>query len=241
VTEELTSKEYWDKHTGGSSAARAFSELFSRYLKKSSTDRIAIEIGCVPGKFLGYVCKYFGYFPEGVDFLKDADEITGKTLRKFGLAEYEIYTEDFLKWKADKEYDLVMSFGFIEHFQNPDEVLKKHIDILKKGGMIILEVPNFANGQRLLHYLLDRENLSKHNINVMNKSYFKIVAQKFNLKIAYLGYYGGLFHFWWENNNPTNIQKKVYSILMKIDKFTSKIDFCNKYFSPFLLMIAKKE
>ena len=217
-----------------------FSGLFWKYLHKSNKDRVALEIGCVPGRFLAYVCKHFGYFPEGIDFVKDADQITGKILRNSGIKEYKIYTQDFLEWKAEKKYDLVLSMGFIEHFQNPYEISKKHVDILKKGGKLILEVPNFANGQKLLHYHLDRENLSRHNTASMSKSYFKTFAKRFNLRIDYLGYYGGLFKFFWINKHPTRMQNRAYMVLNAISNFTKKINLANRYFSPYLIMIAQK-
>ena len=245
---KLTSKEYWDEYWGETKRISSdldkkvlFKEIFSRYLINAEKNKVAIEIGCVPGLNLAYICKNFGYFPEGIDFVKNSEKITGQTLRNFGLNKYRIYTEDFLKWKPVKEYDLVISRGFIEHFLNPDEIINKHINLLKKGGKIILEVPNFGNGQKSLHWYLDRENLSKHNTNVMSIPYFKETARKYNLKIDYLDYYGGLFDFWWENKNANITQKMAYCILRLTGLITKKISFSNKYFSPFILMIAEKK
>lgn len=240
----LASKEYWDKIKGVSRDFKkkgVFEELFSRYLKNAGKNKVAIEIGCVPGLYLAYVCKNFGYFPEGIDFVRDSEKITGQTLRNFGLNKYRIHTKDFLEWKPARKYDLVLSFGFIEHFLNPDEIIKRHIKLLKKGSKIILEVPNFGNGQKCLHYCLDRENLSRHNTKVMNTSYFKGVAKKYNLKIDYLGYYGGLFNFWQENENANIAQKIVYYILTHMGNITKKISLNNKYFSPYLIMVAEKK
>jgi 2-polyprenyl-3-methyl-5-hydroxy-6-metoxy-1,4-benzoquinol methylase len=38
----------------------------------------------------------------------------------------------------------VISFGFIEHFDNPENVIQKHLDLLKPGGILIVGVPNFT-------------------------------------------------------------------------------------------------
>ena len=240
----LVSREYWNGKGVCSSNFEdkvIFSELFSTYLKNIGKNKVAIEIGCVPGLYLAYVCKHFGYFPEGIDFVRDSEEITGQTLRNFGLNEYEIYNEDFLKWKTEKKYDLVLSLGFIEHFLDTDEIIKKHVSLLKKGGKIIVEVPNFRYGQMWLHYFLDRENLLRHNTNVMNISYFKTVAKKYTLKIDHLGYYGGLFRFWWENKKPTKVQRIAHYFLTLVGEVTRRIGMNNRYFSPYLIMIAEKK
>ncbi len=245
---KLTSKEYWDKYWDETKRISSdlnkkvkFKKIFSKYLRNAEKNKVAIEIGCVPGLYLAYICKNFGYFPEGIDFVKDSEKITGQTLRNFGLNKYRIYTEDFLKWKPVKEYDLVISLGFFEHFLNPDEIINKHIKLLKKGGQIILQTPNFGNGQKTLHWYLDREGLSKHNTNVMSLPYFKETARKNNLKIDYLDYSGGLFDFWWENKNANIAQKMAYCILRLIGLITRRISFSNKYFSPFILMVAEKK
>lgn len=244
MAEILASKEYWDKIKGSSrnfTKKVIFEKLFSRYLKKNAGEKVAIEIGCVPGLILAYVCENFGYFPEGIDFVRDSEKITGQTLKNFGLNKYRIYTKDLLEWKTTKKYDLVLSFGFIEHFLNPDEIMKRHINLLKNGGTIILEMPNFGNGQKWLHYYLDRENLSRHNTEIMGTSYLKGVAGKYNLKIDYLGYYGGLFYFWWENENASIAQKLAYYILTYIGDITKRISLNNKYFSPYIIMVAEKK
>lgn len=240
----LASKEYWDKTKRGSSDSEEkviFKELFSKYLRNAGKNKVAIEIGCIPGLYLAYVCKNFGYFPEGIDYVEDAEKITGQTLRNFGLNKYRIYTKDFLKWKPPKKYDLVLSFGFIEHFLNPDEIINKHINLLKKGGKIILEVPNFGNGQKWLRCHLDLENLARHNTQVMSIPYFKRTARKHNLEIDYLGYYGDLFDFWWENENANITQVIAYYILKRFATITKRISLNNKYFSPYLIMIAEKK
>jgi SAM-dependent methyltransferase len=244
VSDRLTAKNYWDTNkvvTSDYPEIAIFSELFSKYLNSTEKNRVAIEIGCVPGSFLAFVCKNFGYFPEGIDFRDDTEELTGKTLQRFGLTEYKICTADFLEWTPDKKYDLVLSMGFIEHFSDADEIVRRHIDLLKKGGKVVLEVPNFANGQKLLHYFLDKPNLLRHNLNVLNMSYFKTVAKKFGLKINYLGYYGGLFSFWWENQNANFAQKTAYKFLTLLGQVTKRINLTNKYFSPYIVMIAEKK
>jgi len=44
---------------------------------------------------------------------------------------------------SDDRYDLVCSFGFIEHFENFLEIIALHDKILKQGGQLIITTPHF--------------------------------------------------------------------------------------------------
>ena len=172
--------------------------MFYKYLQKTK-DKTCLEIGCVPGRFLAYICKNFGYFPEGIDYVKGTKKITEKTLALNGLQKFSIFEKDFLQWETAKQYDLVCSFGFIEHFEGDlnRQVIEKHVRLLKPGGKLIMDIPNFNYCQYLFHLMLNREVLSTHNIKIMNLALFQKNSRKtHDLKILHLDYYGGLFNYW---------------------------------------------
>lgn len=242
-SELLTSASNWSgRQSRGEIKSILFGDLFFKYLKKSQ-DKACLEIGCVPGRFLAYICKNFGYFPEGIDYMKDTEKITGETLLRNDLREFTIYEEDFTKWKTSKRYDLVCSFGFIEHFEGDSnrQVIEKHVELLKPEGKLIIDIPNFNYGQYLFHLMLNREVLGTHNIKVMNLAYFRKIAKTYNLKILHLGYYGGLFNYWGLTSDANFLQKLIFKVLKKVSKFTKKIRFLNnRFFSPFIVFIAEK-
>jgi len=71
----LTSRSNWSgRHSRGEIKSILFEDLFLKYLDKTR-GKTCLEIGCVPGKFLAYICKNFGYFPEGIDYVKDTKKI----------------------------------------------------------------------------------------------------------------------------------------------------------------------
>jgi SAM-dependent methyltransferase len=90
-------------------------------------------------------------------------------------------------------YDIVVSLGVIEHFNDPTAVVARHIELLKPGGVLILEVPNMAG--RFNHWLLQKAKmhdlLEHHNLSVMSKGYFAALAKQFGLEIKFLDYVGG--------------------------------------------------
>jgi len=215
-----------------------FSGIFRKHLRKSNAR--AIEIGCYPGSFIAYIAKKFGYFPEGIDFVERNEEVCAQTFKANGLNDYKIYNEDFLKWKTKNKYGLVSSFGFIEHFSNPEEIVKRHIDLLDSHGTLILEVPNFNGLRYWIAKHTDRETLDKHNMEVMNLEFYRKISQKYNLKVKYLGYIGK-FEYTWANYHPSLFQKIFYYPFKILSKATLNHQFKNKFLSSWLLFIAERE
>ena len=156
---------------------------------------------------------------------------------------HELISHDIskLKWKTDKKYDLVCSFGFIEHFTNAEEIIKKHIDLVKKGGKVIVEVPNFSGVPGFFHKIVDGPSLKQHNTSIMNLDFFRKIAKQNNLKVLYLGYYGS-FHFQWgygRRETANLLQKGIYALLKLISKLTIHIKMRNKM-SNYIFFIAEK-
>ena len=243
---DLTTEEFWNKlgrkipQPGDKTVDMEFHEILEEYLKPSSGT--ALEIGCVPGTFLAYLKNKFGYFPEGIDFDEHTIRVTSQTLKNFGVKHFNIYNVDFNKWETNKKYDLVCSFGFIEHFDNAEVIVKKHVHLTKKGGKIVIEIPNFGGVPGFFHKLVDKPNLEKHNTSIMNLDFFKKVAEKNKLKILYLGYYGS-FHFQWGygRRNTANIfQKGIYFCLKMISKITINFKMRNELSNNIILIAEKK-
>jgi len=235
---DLTVERDWeDMESEGWIKDLPIKNLLHKYLSK--TKGTALEVGCVPGQFLAYISREFGYFPEGIDYVKDAKEITGKTLQNNGIKKFNIYQTDFRTWKPKKKYDLVCSFGFIEHFKNPEEIMKKHAALLKRGGKLLVDVPNFGGFRGWFQKTVDTENYNKHNPEVMNIQFYQKFTEENNLKILYLGYSPG-FKLWWINQHPTLYQKIIHHFFKIISLATENLNMNNRL-SPFIVFIAEKK
>lgn len=246
MKKELTSKEYWQNSWDVSSKLDAayfknpFKSQFKKYISHGENKKYALEVGCVPGIYLGHLAKYFGYNVEGIDYVSGAKHTTQNTLQKFNVTKAKIYEQDFFTWKPKKKYDLVCSFGFIEHFTNVDLVVDQHLELLRDNGTLVLEIPNFSGIQYLLHKFLDRANLERHNTEIMNLEYFNYIARKNNLNIICLEHAGGIFDFWWENTSPNILQRLVFNFLRPLAFFGRKIPLKFHKTSPFIIFIASK-
>jgi hypothetical protein len=126
-----------------------------------------------------------------------------------------------------------MSLGLIEHFDDVDTVISKHIEWLKDGGILILGVPNFRGLTRFIQHFLDKSLLDKHNLSIMNINYFRSIGKKFSLKEVEVKYIGSfepdlpipITRF----GNPIQIIIKVFFLNFITQKIIySKILYKNK-------------
>lgn len=245
MTDKLTSEfdweQYWSKHNIQKINRIIFDDLFKKYFEINSNLK-CIEVGCVPGNYLAFLHKNFGYKIYGIDYLRGMEEIIKKNFELNNVTNYHIYNTDFTKFQIEDKFDIVLSVGFIEHFKNYEEIIKKHISLLNKNGILFIATPNLKYGQYLLHRLLDNKNLKKHNLEAMNPKKIKEILEKNNLKILYSGYYKS-FKFWVENIEKRNfLIKKIIILIILIGQYFFKhVNIPNRYFSPFIVNIAKKK
>lgn len=163
-------------------------DVFDKYLPKNKNMTI-LEIGGAPGDFLVYMYKNFGYKIHAIDY----SEIGCRKMKEnFDLLNIPItifqgdifHTDDNYLGK----YDIVYSLGFIEHFNDLDTVIKKHLEFLKPGGILLIDTPNFLGINGFFVKKLAPRAFSKHNLSAMDISNWKTFENKFNLKPLFKGY-----------------------------------------------------
>lgn len=70
--------------------------------------------------------------------------------------------------RAGCGYDVVCSFGVIEHFADWRTFLERQASLVAPGGRLVVTAPNFRGWlQHGLHRALDRENLERHCLEAM--------------------------------------------------------------------------
>lgn len=253
---ELTDKEYWNskyepKVKVKLSGLRGFQyyeilKMIQPFMKGSNI----IEIGCAPGNLLLDIAKTFNLEPYGVEYAPKGAEMTKDNFKANGFEEKNVILADFFdeKFQNDnkEKYDIVASFGFIEHFDNTNEVIKKHMNLLKKEGILILTIPNMKKGNR---FFFTKDILNKHNLSIMEpKELGKRVPKELEIKL--LGYHGGFFNFglfFYRSRFLENV-RRVFSLLQKltIDPLSmlllkAGIRLNNKWFSPSIMLIGTKK
>lgn len=157
-----------------------------------------LELGCAPGLVSALVCTRVAFSPHGVDFSGDAD-LYLETLKAAGLCDAVLHRGDLRNFRPDRPFDVVASFGLIEHFEDPAEILDHHDRMLRNGGLCLVVVPNFRKVQFLYHRIFDRRDMAMHNTAAMTPRLFADFARRRGHRVRYLGYAGRL-RFW---NAPT--------------------------------------
>jgi SAM-dependent methyltransferase len=169
---------------------------FDRCLAKTLAKRLegvqgdVFEVGCAPGKWLTFMARTFGMKASGIEYSEAGMRATRRNFELLGLSVDTIMAGDFFKTEPVARFDVVMSFGFIEHFDDPNEVVARHAGWLKPGGTLVIGVPNFNGIYRPLQWILDRSILDKHNLDTMRLDYFQHLAQRLGLNLESLEYIG---------------------------------------------------
>lgn len=224
---------------------RCLSQALKEHLNIDFLEREAFEIGCAPGKWLAFMAKEFGLKPNGVEYSKSGMEATMKNFHLMGLNSGKIQTGDFFQIKPDRQFELVMSFGFIEHFTDVDSVVELHLKWLKPGGTLILGVPNFNGIYKIIQKILNNEILEKHNLDIMNLSYFHHLASKFNLQKNFIGYIGSFEPVLpIGGKDPVSFLQFCTNIFLQITKKMRRLrlfdNINHPFFSSYILSIYKK-
>ena len=98
-----------------------------------------LDIGCGRGLYL-IALRKMGWKVSGIEI--DAD--SAKCAREqYGLSVRTGPAEEALGEFADKQFDVVTMWHVLEHLFDPSGVLSEVHRILKPGGILMLEVPNF--------------------------------------------------------------------------------------------------
>jgi len=125
----------------------------------SGKAKTIFELGCGASQILLLAAKK-GLEVSGIDFNKESIDSLFVYLQNKRTKVGKLICQDIYKYDCtplSNQYDIVISSGFIEHFSNPTEVIRKWQIILKPGGKMICMIPNFLsiNAEILKKYDLD--------------------------------------------------------------------------------------
>lgn len=241
------SKEYWEHHYEIIKPENAYkSDTIRLWIEQhispvsKNENKTCIEIGCYPGPHLS-IFGDLGYELYGIDYCKQLD-LLPESLKNAGYRVGKFWKEDFFRFVPQKKFDVVASFGFIEHFTNFIDVLEKHISLVDSKGYLVLEVPNFIGGfQKWFHSNFDKLNYDCHYIPAMDIEKWIDVLNKENYKIIYKGYFGR-FDFWTEYERRSLLTRFFLKVSSKIIRpcLRGALPKDKRLYSPFGGIIAQK-
>lgn len=120
-------------------------KLVDKYLECLEPNSFIVNAGCGLGQWVFYSYKK-GFCSIGLDIARDTiTRLNHYILSKgMSLSRIQFIEDDIrnIKHIKDDFCDLIFSFGVLEHFEDNITVLEQFYKILKRGGYVIITVPN---------------------------------------------------------------------------------------------------
>jgi 2-polyprenyl-3-methyl-5-hydroxy-6-metoxy-1,4-benzoquinol methylase len=267
MIKSIVSKKYWDTTWENSTMPKEieygdkklkntvnieFDKIFSKILSQANLQQTSLlEVGCANSAWLPYFKKRFGFEVSGLDYSELGCKKSMDFLAHEGVVG-NIYCEDFFNDDSDLvgKFDIVVSFGVVEHFENTAATLEALAKYLKPDGVLITIVPNLSGIIGFIQKRLDRKVFDLHIC--LDKPALIESAKKARLKTILVDYLVPL-NFGILNTNcikKTNLFypiKRLLMILLSrasllvwfIDKILLKIK-TNRTNGSYLISVATK-
>lgn len=198
MKDKLTTQDYWETYYAQNHAKREhiigvcsyYDKYWDQFIDEPSQGKSLIEIGGFPGGYLSYLSSKYELEPTCLDFNSDTSQIE-QCFKIMGVENYSILVKDFTTFRPNLKYDYVISMGFIEHFEDFDTILDKHLEYLKPDGKLLIMIPNLRYLRKIYGILCDHDNLKSHNLKSMKSKVFKDFAARNNIHLRSFNYFGG--------------------------------------------------
>lgn len=244
LTDRSFWKSFWEAKKGLIFPIKAnyvFGDILGKLIAEKQI-KTAIELGGFPGYYATYLKKYQKLDTTLFDYYIHRD-IIKKLLEANGLSESDItiIEADLFNYTPEKQYDLVSSFGLIEHFNDTKAIIETHLQFLKPGGVLFITLPNFVGVNGWVQRKFDRDNYDKHNINSMNLQLLADSCRQLGLKEVEC-YYSGKFSIWLENKAEQSAMAKLFvkGLWFAGKVFTKIVPVESKALSPYIVLKAVK-
>jgi 2-polyprenyl-3-methyl-5-hydroxy-6-metoxy-1,4-benzoquinol methylase len=260
-TDKLSSMDYWDDVLKRATLPRLVNKkqyspwlinsFFSGFIVKEKY-RTLIEIGAGSSAWLPFLAREYNLKVSGLDYSEPGCRICEENLKLLGIDYDEIICEDIFKWRSETKYDIIISLGVIEHFENPGEILKIISGHLNENGLIITVVPNTSG----LGGSLTRSFLPE--VSEIHKVITKNLLMKLHedngfttLKNDYTGFFYPMLIPWSVKTDgvlfkKNSVRRKItMNIINLINTLVTKtlrafrVNTSSRYFSPFVIYVGK--
>jgi cyclopropane fatty-acyl-phospholipid synthase-like methyltransferase len=199
-----TTREYWENLWESDSDAKAFDPnasgihqwvnqgfhtYFSHLFKPTDTKgKKLLEVGCGGSIWLPYFSKEYDFKISGLDYSEQGCMLAKKILENEDVSGKIIYADLFKPApKMVAAFDIVISFGLVEHFENTGACIKAIKKYLAPGGLLITFIPNMAGFTGFLQKVLNKQVYDLHV--VMNNKSLKSAHREAGLSIDEGGYF----------------------------------------------------
>lgn len=246
----LTQKKFWSENWKMTKLPARY--FYNNYARKIIADLIGqyvdegcdsfLEIGGCPGKWADYFFSKFGIICDSMDYDESNVEITRKNYALLNI-KGKVFLGDITDANQayNEQYDIVLSDGLIEHFSDSAKVFANHLKFLKKGGLLVIGVPNIKKSW-FYNFFARQDEKNYNGYRHVDKKELESHAKNNGLEILFCGYLGvfnlGLIHSFRMNFFKSKLivaLDLIANFLLKIMKVKKETET----FSPAIYLIAK--
>jgi SAM-dependent methyltransferase len=156
--------------------------------------RSAVEIGSAPGQNAVELARGLGVTPFGIEYTEEGARLNRQLFLRNGINPENVRCEDFFSPALDAlrgMFDIALSFGFVEHFDDPVAVIKRQIDLCRTGGHAVIAIPNLRGLYYSWNKMFNPRVIETHNIAMMrDDTFFEMCESIGNLQIVFRGFVG---------------------------------------------------
>jgi len=227
---------------------RRFHQFFQQMFEGYDTSSMELaEIGCAQSVYLPYFAKQYGFKVSGIDRSETGCGRARMILEREGV-KGEIYCADFFAIPPELigRFDVVISFGVIEHFTQTAEALRAMATLLKPGGRMFDDIPNFTGVLGIYQKLLDRGMYDAHV--PMSREKLASAHQEAGLEIESCDYFMPIclevinverwprnVLYWFTIRSHTAISRAVWFVDDHVVRLPQ-----NRWTSPFIYCVSRK-
>jgi O-antigen/teichoic acid export membrane protein/GT2 family glycosyltransferase/2-polyprenyl-3-methyl-5-hydroxy-6-metoxy-1,4-benzoquinol methylase len=224
--------------------------IYERHLPKKPGARV-LEVGSAPGDFLVRLREAFEFDPYGIEYSDSGVEMNRQIFAANSIDPNNVIHGDFLSDEFHERYqghfDVVISRGFIEHFIDANSIVERHLNLLAKGGVLIISIPNLRGFNYLLARIFNKQVLEMHNLAIMRERAFNQLFDSRRLAPLFCGRYG-TFNFGLFNAPESSLFESLLKLCMKFQatlNLAFRLLFGDRgaetsLFSPALIFIGVK-
>lgn len=130
-------------------ADSSFHHVFQRALADLPPGSRLLEIGCARSRLLPYFASHFRFDVTGIDYSETGCDQARALLEAAGVSGTFIMADLFdpPREMLDR-FDVVCSFGVVEHFRDVASCLRSMRLLLNDSGRMLTSVPNLVGADR---------------------------------------------------------------------------------------------
>lgn len=208
-----------------------------------------LEVGCGASAWLIYFAKEFGYLVGGVDYSELGCELAKENLR-LNEVEGNVQCRDLLSIGASEmgSFDIIFSYGVVEHFEQPGEALRVLSALLSPGGWMVVIVPNLGGVYGFLQRWWNEPVYHMHK--VLSPTQLAESLVSCGLRTVTAEFYGTFFLSVVNWSLPISagvLRRMVPRILGRLDRCASRvlrglaIEVESRLFSPYVIATGTRQ